>query len=126
MTDLVRRAPRPMRAFVVDGVCFVIDLPDSRIASVSLRPLADDKVWWLFGLRVAKEFRRSGNGTALMERAKRWAREHGVLLHLLPETECEMTNGQLAAWYQRLGFARLPDGSVYEPGHDVYEFRGAH
>jgi RimJ/RimL family protein N-acetyltransferase len=53
------------------------------------------------GLMVAREFRRRGVGTALMEEAERWARELGVRkleLHVFPHNEAAI------ALYKGLGY----------------------
>jgi putative acetyltransferase len=53
------------------------------------------------GLMVAREFRRQGIGTALMEEAERWARDLGVRkleLHVCPHNEAAI------ALYRGLGY----------------------
>ena len=53
------------------------------------------------GLMVAREFRRQGIGTALMEEAERWARDLGVRkleLHVFPHNEAAI------ALYRGLGY----------------------
>jgi RimJ/RimL family protein N-acetyltransferase len=55
------------------------------------------------GLMVAREFRRQGIGTALMEEAERWARDLGVRkleLHVFPHNEAAM------ALYRGLGYEK--------------------
>jgi RimJ/RimL family protein N-acetyltransferase len=55
------------------------------------------------GVMVAREHRRLGAGTALMEAAERWAREAGVSkleLHVFPHNEAAI------ALYERLGYTR--------------------
>ena len=55
------------------------------------------------GLMVAREHRRRGAGTALMEAAEKWAREVGVEkleLHVFPYNEPAI------ALYERLGYRR--------------------
>jgi GNAT superfamily N-acetyltransferase len=104
--------------FIKQGTIFVIDLPKARIATVSVRPMPCN-VLWLFGLRVAEEFRHQGYAAALMRAAMRYADSLGAFIHLMPETECRMTNAQLAKWYGKLGFEPIADGSIYEPGYSV-------
>jgi RimJ/RimL family protein N-acetyltransferase len=55
------------------------------------------------GLMVAREFRRQGIGTALMEEAERWARDLGVRkleLHVFPHNEAAI------ALYRGLGYEK--------------------
>jgi RimJ/RimL family protein N-acetyltransferase len=55
------------------------------------------------GLMVARDYRRHGAGTALMEEAERWARGAGVRkleLHVFPHNEPAI------ALYERLGYER--------------------
>jgi RimJ/RimL family protein N-acetyltransferase len=55
------------------------------------------------GLMVAREFRRRGIGTALMQAAERWARRQGVRkleLHVFPHNEAAI------ALYEGLGYAK--------------------
>jgi RimJ/RimL family protein N-acetyltransferase len=55
------------------------------------------------GLMVARDHRRHGAGTALMEAAESWARETGIRkleLHVFPH------NGPAIALYERLGYVR--------------------
>jgi RimJ/RimL family protein N-acetyltransferase len=86
-----------------DAAVFVAEGPDGIVARLSLsrdahpasRHVAD------VGLMVAAGHRRRGVGTALLERAIEWAREHGVRkleLHVFPHNEPAI------ALYERFGF----------------------
>src|SRR3954464_8008660 len=67
----------------------------------------------LYSMWVAPEARRSGAGRALVEAARRWAREHGAC-----EVALEVTDGNLAAseLYRAAGFVDTGIRDELRPG----------